>query len=104
MNAPTRFVGMDIHRQFVMVAAVDAQQHILLDPIRVPLDTFQAWAGMQLHARDQVTLEATTNDWAVYDSVVSHVADVTVADVHKISLISRSPRKTDQHDAVVSKS
>jgi hypothetical protein len=44
MPAPTRFIGMDIHRQFVMVAAVDEQQHLLLDPIKVPLDTFQAWA------------------------------------------------------------
>ena len=52
MQAPTRFVGLDVHRQFVMVAAVDAQQHILLDPIKVPLDTFQAWAGRQLLASD----------------------------------------------------
>ena len=37
---------MDIHRQFVMVAAVDGQQHILFDPVKVPLDTFQAWAEL----------------------------------------------------------
>lgn len=101
MKAPTRFVGLDVHRQFVMVAAVDAQQHILLDPIKVPLDTFQAWASHQLQSSDQVALEATTNAWTVYDSILPLVAEVTVADAHKISLISRSPRKTDQHDALV---
>ena len=89
MQAPTRFVGLDVHRQLVMVAAVDAQQHILLDPIKAPLDTFQAWAGTQLQASDQVALEATTNALTVYDSMLPLVAEVTVADAHKISLISR---------------
>jgi hypothetical protein len=36
MKAPTRFVGWDVHRQSVMVAAVDAQQHMLLAPIKIP--------------------------------------------------------------------
>jgi hypothetical protein len=98
MQAPIRFIDMDIHRQFVMVAAVDGQQHILLDPIKVSLDTFQVWAEAHLQTTDQVALEATTNAWKVYDCVRPLVADVTVADAHKISLISRSPRKTDQHD------
>ena len=67
MQAPTRFIGMDIHRQFVMVAAVDEQQHILFDPIKVPLDTFEFWAESHLQTTDQVALEATTNAWTVYD-------------------------------------
>jgi hypothetical protein len=33
--------------------------------------------------------------------VLPLVAEVTVADAHQISPISRSPRKTDQHDALV---
>jgi transposase len=101
MSAPTRFIGLDIHRQFVMVAAVDGQQHILFDPIKVPLDTFQSWTESQLQTTDQVAFEATTNAWTVYDHVQPLVAEVTVADAHKISLISRSPRKTDQHDALI---
>jgi hypothetical protein len=101
MQAPPRFIGMDIHRQFVTVAAVDEQQHILFDPVKVPLDTFQAWAETHLQTTDQVALEATTNAWTIYDRVRPLVAEVTVADAHKISLISRSPRKTDQHDALV---
>jgi transposase len=54
-----------------------------------------------LQASDQVALEATTNAWTIYDNLQPLVAEVTVADAHKISLISRSPRKTDQHDALV---
>ena len=101
MNTPTRFVGLDVHRQFVMVTAVDAQQHVRLDAIKVPLDTVEAWARTHLKATDQVALESTTNAWTIYDSVLPLVAEMTVADAHKISLISRSPRKTDQHDAMI---
>jgi transposase len=101
MKAPTRFVGWDVHRQSVMVAAVDAQQHMLLASIKIPVDTVQAWAGGQWQASDQVALEATTKVWTVYDRGLPLVAEVTVADAHQISLISRSPRKTDQHDALV---
>jgi hypothetical protein len=36
MKAPTRFVGWDVHRQSVMVAAVDAQPHMRLAPIKIP--------------------------------------------------------------------
>jgi hypothetical protein len=54
MKAPTRFVGWDVHRQSVMVAAVDAQQHMLLASIKIPVDTVQAWAGGQWQASDQV--------------------------------------------------
>jgi transposase len=101
MKALTRFVGLDVHRQSVMVAAVDAQQHILLAPIKIPVETFQAWAGSQLQASDQVRARSHVECLdGLCDSVLPLVAEVTVADAHKISLISRSPRKTDQHDAL----
>ncbi len=101
MNTQTRFVGLDVHRQFVMMAAVDAQQQVLFEAVKVPLDTFKAWARMHLQATDQVALESTSNAWAVYDAVLPMVAEATVADAHKISLISKSPRKTNQHDALI---
>jgi hypothetical protein len=67
MSTQTRFVGLDVHRQFVMMAAVDAQQQVLFEAVKVPLDTFKAWARMHLQATDQVALESTSNAWAVYD-------------------------------------
>jgi transposase len=101
MSTPPRYIGLDIHRQFVMIAAVDEHQQVLFNGTRVSLDTFAAWAQIQLRATDHVALESTTNAWAVYDVVEPLVADVRVADAHKLSLISRSPHKTDQHDALV---
>lgn len=101
MSTIARFIGLDIHRQFVMITAVDAQQKVLFDGVRVALDSFEAWAQTQLRTTDHVALESTTNAWAVYDMVDPLVAEVTVADAHKMSLINRSPHKTDQHDALV---
>lgn len=101
MSTTPRYIGLDVHRQFVMITAVDAQQQVLFEGTRVSLDTFEAWAQIQLRETDHVALESTTNAWAVYDVVEPLVADVRVADAHKLSLISRSPRKTDQHDALV---
>ena len=54
MSTPPRYIGLDIHRQFVMIAAVDAQQQVLFDGTRVSLDTFAAWAQIQLRATDHV--------------------------------------------------
>jgi antitoxin component of MazEF toxin-antitoxin module len=43
-NSPaTRFVGIDLHKHFAVVAAVDARQQIVLRPTRrIHLDDFPA--------------------------------------------------------------
>ncbi len=39
-EAPLRFVGLDVHKRYVVVAAVDAQQKIVLPPRRLDLNEF----------------------------------------------------------------
>jgi len=34
---------LDIHRQFLMITAADAQQQALFDAVRVSLDTIEEW-------------------------------------------------------------
>jgi hypothetical protein len=41
---PQRFVGVDLHKQSVTIAAVDAQQQIVLRPFKLSLLEFTAWA------------------------------------------------------------
>lgn len=41
---PTRFVGLDVHKTYVMVAAVDARQTVVLPPRRVSMIEFADWA------------------------------------------------------------
>jgi hypothetical protein len=64
---PRRFVGIDLPKHFVVVAAVDATQQVLLKPRRIDLDDFPAWAEAHLGPKDAAVLEATGNAWYVYD-------------------------------------
>jgi transposase len=96
-----RYVGLDVHKRHVMVAAVDAQQQLVLAPQKIATHKFQGWARAHLKLTDCIALEATTNAWEIHDQLVPLVAEVAVANCHQLQLISASSRKTDKHDAVV---
>jgi uncharacterized protein (DUF1778 family) len=42
--SPQRYVGLDVHKHYVMVAAVNAAHEVVLRPQRVQLTTLPAWA------------------------------------------------------------
>ena len=96
-----RYVGIDIHKRHVTIAAVNAQQRPMLSPQKVTVARFDAWASTHLLPSDHVALEATTNAWAFYDKLQPIVAEVSVANTHKLRLIGSSASKTDKHDASV---
>jgi transposase len=97
----TRFVGLDVHKRQVTVAAVNAQQEVVLSPHKVSVAGFTAWAQAHLQASDQVALEATSNAWEFHDQLLGQVAAVSVANSQQIKLISASARKTDKQDALI---
>ena len=100
-NVPvTRFVGLDVHKRSVMVGAVDAQQQIVLRPLRLSWDEFEQWRLQHLHRTDAVVLESTTNAWHLYDQLVPSVATVTVANPLLIKWISSASIKPDGHDTL----
>jgi hypothetical protein len=47
MSTSPRYIGLDIHRQFVMIAAVDEQQQVLFDGMRVSVLA-------ELHIRSEI--------------------------------------------------
>ena len=100
MTAP-RYVGIDIHKRHVTVAAVSKQQHEWLAPQKISIQQFTDWAHKHLQASDHVAIEATTNSWAVHDQLVSIVDQVAVANTNKLKMITSSASKTDRHDALV---
>ena len=63
-----RFVGLDVHKQSIVVSVVDAHQQVLLPARRVSLAEFESWATSHLLATDAVVLEASTNAWQFYES------------------------------------
>jgi transposase len=95
-----RFVALDLHKDYVMVAALDTQQQVVLAPRRVLLPQFDSWATRHLRPTDQVVLEATTNAWYIHDLLQPLVARVVVADPAKAKAKMGLPVKTDRRDTL----
>ena len=101
MTSSKRYIGLDVHKQQVTVAAVDSRQQVVLAPGEIAIQRFAAWAATNLKPTDEVALEATSNAWEVYDQLEPLVEQVTVANAHKVKLISSGRTKTDNHDAQI---
>jgi transposase len=99
-NGRARFVGLDVHRRYATVAAVDRDQQIVLTARRIDFDEFETWVRKHLRPTDAVTLEATSNAWHLYDLLAPLVASVTVANPIQVALIAKARVKTDPRDAL----
>src|SRR6266568_2107357 len=97
---PTRFVGLDVHRRYATVAAVDRKQQVVLTARRIDFEHFEDWIRKHLRPNDTVTLEATSNAWYLHDLVAPLVASVTVANPIQVALIAKARVKTDPRDAL----
>lgn len=65
-----RFLALDLHKHYLVVGGVNFRQDIVLNPRRISLEKFPAWARTNLLPTDAVVIEATTNAWNIYDQVV----------------------------------
>jgi transposase len=99
-NYPQRYVAFDVHKSYVMVAAVNAAQEVVLPPRRIPFSRFESWITTHLKPADQVVLEATTNAWYVHDVLEPLVARVVVAHPYRVKLIAAAAVKTDKKDTL----
>src|SRR6266568_1602934 len=97
---PARFVGLDVHRRYATVAAVDSKQQVVLTARRIDFEHFEEWIRKHLRPNDAVTLEATSNAWYLHDLLAPLVASVTVANPIQVALIAKARAKTDPRDAL----
>lgn len=95
-----RYVGLDVHKHYVMVGAVDQYQQMLLPPRKVALVELDGWVQKYLQPTDQVVLEATTNAWYVHDLLEPVVERVVVTHPPHIKLIAAALVKTDKKDTM----
>jgi transposase len=96
----TRYLGVDLHKHYLVIGGVNARQELVLPPRRVELDEWPSWAGQHLRKTDVLVVEATGNTWAFYDSVVEGVTRVEVANVGKLPWIGQAKVKTDKQDVM----
>lgn len=97
---PARFIGLDIHKAYLVAAGVDRDQTQVLPTQRVDWERFEPWVKKHLTRQDAVVLEMTTNTWEVYDLLLPHVHSVTVVHPPHVALIVRAQVKTDRKAAL----
>jgi transposase len=95
----TRYFGLDVHKNYVVVAAVDREQQPLMGKERIPMARFAKWVEQNLTRFDEVALEVTTNSWPVVDLIRAHAGRVVVVNPYKTKLIAEAQIKNDKVDA-----
>jgi transposase len=96
MPKPTRYIGLDIHKHYLVAAGVDGEQNQVLAPQRLTWDRFDAWIKRHLTAQDAVVIEMTTNTWEVYDALLPHVHSVVVVHPPHVKQIAEARVMTDK--------
>jgi transposase len=93
---PKRYIGLDVHKYYLIALGVDADLHVVLPAQRVEFSRLEAWMKKTLNQQDAIALEMTTNTWGLYDELSAHVMSVTVVHPPHLALITRSQVMTDK--------
>ena len=96
-----RYVALDIHKHYCVVAGVDRDGRVLLHPVRVEHADLEGWLKKNLCASDQVVIESTTNAWHVYDLLEPLAERVVVANPIEVKQIANARVKTDIRDTLI---
>ena len=96
-----RYIALDIHKHYCVVAGVDRDGQVVLQPVRVEHEGLEGWLKKNLLSSDRVVIESTTNAWHVYDLLEPLVAEVQVANPIKVKQIACARVKTDKKDTLI---
>jgi transposase len=95
-QVPKRYIGLDVHKHYLVAYGVDGALTPLLGPRRVAYSELERWIGQTLTQEDALVLEMTTNTWELYDTLLPHVQSVTVVHPPHVALITRSQVMNDK--------
>jgi len=96
-----RYVALDIHKHYSVIAAVNRDGQIVLDPVRIEHEDLEAQLRKKLLPSDQVVIESTTNAWHIYDLLEPLAAKVLVANPIRVKQIACAKVKTDIRDTLI---
>jgi transposase len=97
---PKRFIGLDIHKEYLVAIGVNRQMEQVFGPQKVSIYKLEAWIERHLTRDDAIVLEMTTNTYAVHDALLPYVGSVTVVHPPHVALIVRAQVKTDKKAAL----
>jgi len=95
-----RYIGLDVHKHYITVGGMNAQQELVLRLRNVEMERFKRWAEENLRSTDEVVLESSTNTWDIYDTVAPLVKRIVVAHPAEVKQIANARVKTDNQDVV----
>lgn len=99
-SSPTRYIGLDVHKHYLIAIAVNPAGEQIGGPWRVQVLELDAWARRHLTRQDAVALEMSTNTWTVYEDLRPLVHSVIVVHPPHVALIVRAQVKTDARAAL----
>jgi transposase len=91
-----RYIGLDVHKHYLIALGVDEDLNIVLPARRVELSHLETWMKKTLTKQDEVALEMTTNTWQLYDELVVYAGSVRVVHPPHVALITRSQVMNDK--------
>jgi transposase len=96
MPKPERFIGLDVHKYYLIATAVDAELNKVYGPQRVEYSRLGAWIEKTITKQDAVILEMTTNAWQIHDELAPYAYSVTVVHPPHVALIVRAQVMNDK--------
>jgi transposase len=97
---PVRYIGLDVHKHYLVAAGVDGDQNEVLSPRRVPLTRLERWVEQHLSEQDALVLEMSNNSFQLYDDLVEQVHSVTLVHPPHVTLITQAQVKVDRQAAL----
>ena len=99
-ESPTRFIGLDIHKQYFVAVGVNQQREVVFGPRRASVYQLEDWVLRHLTKEDAIVLEMTTNAYLFYDILLPHVHSVLVVHPPHVALVTKASVKTDKKAAL----
>ena len=100
VDGPTRFFGLDIHKEYFVAVGVNPQREVVFGPQRVSNYQLDEWVARVLTTQDSVVLEMTTNTYLFYDSLVPLVHSVIAVHPPNVALVTNVKVQTDKKAAL----
>jgi transposase len=96
---PKRFIGLDLHKYYLVAIGVDSEAEPVYGPRRVELADLDDWIAKTITSEDAIAVEATANAFQVYDALLPHAHSVIVVHPPHLAVIVRARVKTDKKAA-----
>jgi transposase len=96
-----RYIALDIHKHYSVVAGVNFDGQVIVEPVRVEHADLETWLEKHIEATDYVVIESTTNAWHIYDLLEPLAEKVLVANPIKVKQIAQARVKTDIRDTLI---